>query len=163
MHQVSGGPPWRSPGPWDPRSALALVTSSPPCPTWNLHSFSWRQMWVSFRSLSSFICFFPTCQEHLRYILIFWPHHVACGDLTFPTNDQTHTAPLQWKRGVLTTGPPAKSQVLRYFEKTSSSTCFSKSHSSALNSKPQRVGSETEATCNFSAIFTSCYTQLADQ
>ena len=33
------------------------------------------------------------------------------GDLSSRTRDRTR-APLQWKRGVLTTGPPGKSHVL---------------------------------------------------
>ena len=40
-------------------------------------------------------------------VLFFWPHHLACGDLSSPTRDPTF-AP--WSRSrVLTTGPPGKS------------------------------------------------------
>ena len=39
-------------------------------------------------------------------VVLAMPH--SMGDLSSPTRDQT-LCPLQWKRGVLTTGPPGKS------------------------------------------------------
>ena len=41
------------------------------------------------------------------FFLLFWPCRAACGILV--PRPGIVPAPLQWKRGVLTTGPPAKS------------------------------------------------------
>ena len=43
------------------------------------------------------------------FFLTFWPHHVACGILKFP-DQRLNPKPLRWKHGVLTAGPPEKSQ-----------------------------------------------------
>ena len=44
----------------------------------------------------------------LFYLLVFWPHGMC--DLCSSASDETRT-PLQWKHGVLTTGPPGRSPL----------------------------------------------------
>ena len=56
-------------------------------------------------------CFFLFLFIYL--FIYFWPHHMARG--IFP-NEGSNPRSLQWKRGVLTTGPPGKSYF--YFFKT---------------------------------------------
>ena len=46
-------------------------------------------------------------------IIIFWPCHVA-SRIVFP-GPGIEPRPQQWKRGVLTTGPPANSQYYYYY------------------------------------------------
>ena len=65
-------------------------------------------------------------------------------DLSYPTRDRTHT-PLQWKRGVLTAGPPGKS-LINYFKHIPSqnspkTSCLSYSH--GLERKPLRQSQGT--------------------
>ena len=48
------------------------------------------------------------------FFFFFLPHRVACGILEFP-NQAWNPGLLQWKQGVLTTGPPGKSQDTAYF------------------------------------------------
>ena len=50
------------------------------------------------------------CKPHFLFFSFhFWPRHMACGILV--PDQGSKLRPLHWKRGVLTTGPPGKSQA----------------------------------------------------
>ena len=46
-------------------------------------------------------------------VVFFWPHHAACGILV--PQPGIEPRPPQWKLGILTSGPPGKSQIVRIF------------------------------------------------
>ena len=45
------------------------------------------------------------------YIIFFWLYHVACRILS---HEGLNLCLLQWKHGVLTTGPPGKSSAVHF-------------------------------------------------
>ena len=51
------------------------------------------------------------CLAILNNVFFFLAMSHSMSDLSSLTRDQTH-CPLQWKCGVLTTGPPGKSEIL---------------------------------------------------
>ena len=68
-----------------------------------------RVSWVMRYFLN--VCSALSSQEMTTDIL-FWPCHVACGNLL--PGSVMEPVPLQWKLGVLTTGPPGKSHCCHF-------------------------------------------------
>ena len=55
-------------------------------------------------------------------LFVFWPHCVACGNLSSP-DQGSNPWPLHWKHGVLTTEPPVKSPETVLFDRQPCLSC----------------------------------------